>query len=74
MKNERFLRCFANLGDRWDLTNDVINSLEEYVCRLFGSKKNDVDAACFEMFQKKYAKESRAIDLSTLPPCHSSLL
>ena len=51
VENERFLRCFSDLGHHWKLTNDILITLEEYVCRLFGSTLKVVDLARSKRFQ-----------------------
>ena len=43
IKNSLFLEAFAKLGDHWNLEEQVILTLEEYVSCIFGSKKKSVD-------------------------------
>ena len=50
-----------------------MTALEKYVCTLYGSKENLVDAARLDMFMKKQTKENKVIDLSVIPPCFTSL-
>ena len=50
-----------------------MTGLEKYVCTLYGSKENSVDAARLDMFIKKQTKENKVIDLSIIPPCFTSL-
>ena len=73
-KNEAFVGCFTELGRSWSLTDDIQRFLEQYVCKLYGSKKKSVNAVRFELFTKKFTNANKAIDLSVLPPCHSSLI
>ena len=49
-------------------------SYPEYVCILYGYQKKNVNQVRYELFQKKYEKEGKIIDLSMLPPCESVLL
>ena len=48
--------------------------LNEYVCILYGYQKKNVNQVRYELFQKKYEKEGKIIDLSMLPSCESVLL
>ena len=50
-----------------------MTALEKYVCTLYGSKENLVDAARLDMFMKKQTKENKVTDLSVIPPCLTSL-
>ena len=50
-----FLAAFAKLGDHWNLEEQVILTLEEYVCCIFDSKKKSVDIVLAEMCMKKKA-------------------
>ena len=72
-KSEKFLNVFRELGRDWELTDKVVTTIEEYVCALYGSKKDSVDSTRFDMIMKKQTRENKAIDLSAIPPCFSSL-
>ena len=72
-KSEKFLNVFGELGRDWELTGEVVKTIEEYVCALYGSKKDSVDSTRFDMIMKKQTRENKAIDLSAIPPCFSSL-
>ena len=74
MKKEKFLRCFTEFGRDWRVTDEILIALEEFVCCLFNAKSKTVNSARFEIFQKKYTKESKTINISLLPPCYASLL
>ena len=53
INNLFFLAAFAKLGDDWNLEEQVLSTLEEYVCCIFGSKKKFVDIVQADMFMKK---------------------
>ena len=72
-KDEKFLVAFSELGRNWELTGEIVTALETYVCILYGSKENSVDAARLDMFMKKQTKENKLIDLSVISPCFNSL-
>ena len=63
------LQAFSEFGNTYELDTGVVGTLEEYVCCLYGSKKNSVNATRFDMFMKKQTQESKAIDLSCMPAC-----
>ena len=64
-KNNRFVNTFSLLGQVWELGEKIFVNLEEYVKNV-----NDVRK---KLFDKKYVRQGKAIDISLLPPCQSSL-
>ena len=68
-KDEKFVVAFNELGRNWKLTGKIVTALEKYICTLYGSKENSVDAARLDMLMKKQTKENKVIDLSVMPPC-----
>ena len=68
-----YLSTFSNLGKEFEMTDDLIKELEEYVCRLYGGKSSDVNALRNEIFWKTLKNKKRVINLFHLPPCRSSL-
>ena len=68
-----FLAAFAKLGDHWNLEEQVILTLEEYVSCIFDSKKKSVDIVRADMCMKKKSLKNKVIDLSNMSPCFSSL-
>ena len=72
-KNPKFVDVFASLGSSWSPQDEIYDGLEEYVCRLYGCKKKDVNYVRHQLFQHTYSREDKIIDLSLLPPCRSSL-
>lgn len=71
--NESFLKAFSELGNDWDITEQQVSAIEEYVCALYSSKKSSVNELRYDLFLKKQKRENKIIDLSTVPPCSSSL-
>jgi len=71
--NESFIYAFIDLGQNWDLSDELFESLEEFTCNLYGYKKKDINKVRKMMFDKKYTKEGKIIDLASLPPCRSVL-
>ena len=72
IKEDRFVEAFTRLGEDWELSDEIVTILEMYVCRLYGSKKNTVNAVRFHIFECKQ-KKGVMVDLSILPPCISTL-
>ena len=72
IKNDLFVEITTQLGDDWELSQQIKLVLERYVCRLYGSKKDTVKAVRFDMFERKQ-KKGVMIDLSNLPPSQSAL-
>ena len=70
---EDYLSTCSNLGKEFEMTDDLMKELEEYVCRLYGGKTSDVNSLRNEIFRKKLKNKKRVIDLFHLPPCRSSL-
>ena len=68
-----YLSTFSNLGKEFEMTDDLIKELEEYVCRLYGGKSSDVNALRNEIFLKTLKNKKRVINLFHLPPYQSSL-
>ena len=68
-----YLSTFSNLGKEFEMTDDLIKELEEYVCRLYGGKSSDMNALRNEIFRKTLKEKKRVICLFHLPPCRSSL-
>jgi hypothetical protein len=53
-KQERMVKAFASLGNE-ELNEDTIKVLEEFVCRLYSSKFDNVNDAILQFFNKKNA-------------------
>ena len=68
-----YLSTFSNLGKEFEMTDDLIKKLEEYMCHLDGGKSSVVNAVRNEIFWKTLKNKKRVIDLFHLPPCRSSL-
>ena len=73
-KNPKFREAFQDLGSTWELDDKTFDLLNEYVCKLYGYQKKNVNQVRYHLFQKKYEKEEKIIDISMLPPCESVLL
>jgi hypothetical protein len=81
MKTAKHQDTFKHLGERWDISNELINGLEEFVCLMYGFPRtknvNDVRSAMLKKMAGKKIDEIQKcgnIDLSKLPPCKMSLV
>ena len=72
-KNNRFVNTFSLLGQVWELDEQIFVNLEEYVCHLYGYRQKNVNDVRKKLFDKKYVRQGKTIDISLLPPCQSSL-
>ena len=52
----------------------MIVAFKKFVCKLYKCKSVEVNKVHHELFQKKYIRENKIIDLALLQPCHSSLM
>ena len=76
-KNQNFVDAFNQLGESFNIdTNDtVIATLEKYTCVIYGyPREASVNAVRTKLFERKYAKEDKVINMSLLPPCNSVLI
>ena len=86
LKDEKFIDAFTKLGvssSSSELTEDMINTIEEFTCLLYGHKKcTDVNKALYPTFCEKYKPNLnetplaaiKSIDPTTFPPCRSVLI
>ena len=75
LTRESFVAVFKDIGNHWDLKDELIVGFENFACKLYRCKTVEVKKARYEQkkkekFQKKYTKENKIIDLALLPPCH----
>ena len=67
----KFQRAFGQLGSDWDLPASTAKDLEHFLCAAYGCKAKEVNLARYEMFDKKYTKENKVIDMALLIPCQT---
>ena len=51
-KDSSYVEAFQHLGNSWDVTMETMDTLEDYVCLLYGEKNTNVNNARFEIFHK----------------------
>ena len=72
-KYHKFQVAFQELGERWELSEELLDNMEEFVCNLYGYRSKNINEVRHRLFMKKYINSHKVIDLATLPPCHSVL-
>ena len=72
IKNDSFVEIKTQLGDDLELSQQIKLVFERYVCRVYGSKKDTVNAIRFDIFESKQ-KKGVMVDLSNLPTNQSAL-
>ena len=81
LKSSSFCQVLAQLGEQWDVTDELISGMEKCVCAVYGGKKNKVTKVdeLRHFLIKSKCEESisgstiKNIDLSTLPPSKACL-
>lgn len=67
----KFLDTFSNLGV--SSAEELESDLEEYVALLYSIKGKSVNEARYTIFDRKFTKQNKIIDMSLLPPCQQTL-
>ena len=71
---DEFITAHSTLGVGYQISDDVMNTIEKYVCALYGRVKlAKVNEARSSIFWDKYNKDKKIVDLCMLPPCLSNL-
>ena len=53
--------------------SSLLSTLQEFVSMLYGTKLKSVNEARYAIFEKKWQKENKIIDMTALPLCESVL-
>ena len=65
--------AFEELGNDWDISQQLREELEIYVCRLYGCDEKDVNVVRWNLHNKKFVRQNKSIDLASLLPCQQVL-
>ena len=57
--NESFLRAFTELGADWDMTEQQVNAIEQYVCALYKSKRSQLMMCVMICLRKNKTKKAK---------------
>ena len=72
LTKEYFVQLFADFGgSMFELEQQTLLLLEEFVCHLYGCKCMPVNTVSGKMFNKKVSQRKKAPDISVIPPCYS---
>ena len=78
-KMPKFELVLAQLGDSWEVSDDLFTGLEEFTCAVYGKPRfSEVDDLRYSILKGKCNEDGRLdpannIDIGTLPPCRKSL-
>ena len=73
VNDDELLEFFSKLGEG-DLTDEMYQEAERFVCKMYGSKTiTSVNQLRSNLFWTRLRKNDRVPDLCTLPPCSSTL-
>ena len=61
------------MGNSKECHDTLLECLAKYVCKLYGFSNANVNRVRFKIFEKKYQKDNKIVDISLLPPCCSTL-
>ena len=60
LKSNKFVQMFKELVNEWELKEELIPLLEEYICSLFRkNKKKGVNLLLYEIFQNVYEEKGK---------------
>ena len=71
LQNQRYKTAFSEIGANWDLSNEVLDTIEEFTCKLYSrnTKFRKVNQLRYEMFRSKRGD----VESGQLPPCQNTL-
>ena len=78
-KYPQFEDCLSAIGEDWDIPENIMTQIEEFVCCMFGNPRfKFINRLRYHLIMKKCDNEEslnpkRKIDFGSLPPCQSSL-
>ena len=78
-KEEKFEDCLCQLGEFWDIPEQYIDNVEQFICCLYGFPRfKSIDDVRVHILRRKCERNGildpkKNIDLANLPPCLNSL-
>ena len=73
VKDEKYIQGFQEFSLSWEVTQEIFEVLEEFVCKMYGFNCASVNKVKSKMFTKRLKQEKRPPELSLLPSCQSVL-
>ena len=81
LKTPKHQDTFKKLGEQWDISDELVNGLEEFACLMYSFPRtkniNDVRSTMLKKMVGKKTDEIQKctnIDLSKIPPCKMSFI
>ena len=80
-KKANYQRVFSRLGDEWDINNDLLSALSEFICALYGKPRMEivnevrycrVVKLCGSN-EDESLRQPKNFDASSIPPLQASL-
>ena len=68
----QFEETLAALGTERELSEQIFQQIQEFVCIIYGCPEKTVNKARFQLFEKKQ-RGKKCPDLALIPPCESVL-
>ncbi len=68
-KTQENVKLFAELGKTFQLPEELINNLQEFVCKMYGKEIADIDLLRYKLYCSKKGK----CEIEHLPPCVAAL-
>ena len=64
-----YIRLFSELGKSFQLSDELVNNLQEFVCKMYGKEITDIDLLRYKLYCSKKGK----CKIERLPPCMAAL-
>ena len=68
-KTQEHVKLFAQLGKTFQLSEQLVNNLQEFVCKMYGKEIADIDLLRYKLYCSKKGK----CEIERLPPCMAAL-
>ena len=64
-----FIEIFEDIGNSWNVSPELIQRIEKYVCKMYGKDGDDINKIRYKM----YCSSGGKIESELLPPCRDVL-
>ena len=68
-KTQEHVKLFAELGKTFQPSEELVNNLQEFVCKINGKEIADIDLLRYKLYCSKKGK----CEIERLPPCMAAL-
>ena len=56
MKKQKFVKALAGLGSSWELSDETLEVIEDFICELYGNRCQDIDLPRYDLYCAKGGK------------------